>query len=121
MFLLIALTALIGLTQASVNLIIENKCSFDIWPGLQGNPRPTPSGFKLSPGTSRTFPVADGIIAARVWARTGCKGTEGSTFKCETGDCGNTVNCLGRGGEKPMSLAEFTFDNKFDNNKGLDL
>lgn len=94
-------------TAADIKITVVNKCNHTIWPGLQGNPRPTPAGFLLYAGQSRTLNIKGNTEAARIWARTGCSGTEGSTFKCVTGDCGNTVNCLGRGGEKPFSLAEF--------------
>lgn len=81
---------------------------------------PDPSGFKLDagwfslpggqisslPGKSRSISVPDGWKAGRIWARTGCNGQ----FNCETGNCGNSEQCSGRGGEPPASLAEFTLN-----------
>lgn len=43
--------------------------------------------------------------AGRFWARTWCNG--GSNH-CDTGDCGNSYECHGKGGTPPITLAEFT-------------
>lgn len=45
--------------------------------------------------------------AGRFWARTGCHFGRG---RCDTGDCGDSVECSGRGGAPPATLAEFTFN-----------
>lgn len=96
------------LATADNKITLVNKCGYTIWPGFQGNPMISPSGFVLPAGQSKTITLKDHTSAARIWARTGCTGNDGSTFKCQTGDCGNRIDCQGRGGAVPCSLAEFT-------------
>lgn len=108
-FLFIFLT-LYQLTTADVTITMVNKCPYTVWPGIQGNPIPKPSGFEIKAGATHSIKVADGWEAARIWARTGCSGQDGSSFTCEACNCGNKVDCEGRGGEVPCSLAEFTLN-----------
>nr|ABU97476.1 thaumatin-like protein [Suidasia medanensis] len=87
---------------------IFNHCPFAIWPGLLNNPNkalPENGGFYLDKYHTRVFQVPDGW-AGRIWARTNCNGAG----HCETGDCGNKIECRGAGGVPPVSLAEFTLD-----------
>jgi len=106
---------IIGAVNAEVTITLINKCSFTIWPGILGNPLPSPSGFELQAGQSKDVKVADGWKSSRIWARTGCSGSDGADFHCQTGDCGNKVDCSGKGGEPPCSIAEFTLaDNNMD-------
>nr|CAD7574661.1 unnamed protein product [Timema californicum] len=48
--------------------------------------------------------------AGRFWARTGCNFDGNGIGPCETGDCGNKLQCAGAGGVPPVSLAEFTLN-----------
>lgn len=43
--------------------------------------------------------------AGRFWARTWC---DPQTNHCETGDCGDKLECAGAGGRPPVTLAEIT-------------
>ncbi|XP_017461617.1 PREDICTED: thaumatin-like protein, partial [Rhagoletis zephyria] len=96
------------LASANHEIRIHNNCKHRIWPGLLNNPGkalPDAGGFPLDAGHTHVIHVSDGW-AGRVWARTGCNGAG----HCETGDCGNKIQCHGAGGRPPVSLAEFTFD-----------
>lgn len=44
--------------------------------------------------------------AGRFWARSWCN-VNGDNH-CETGDCGNKLQCNGAGGQPPATLAEIT-------------
>jgi len=101
------LLSFLGLS-ISHELHIHNNCPFVLWPGTLGNwgkEHPARGGFKLNPRESRilTVPMEWG---GRVWGRTNCD----ETGKCETGDCGHDIECNGKGGIPPVSLAEITFD-----------
>ncbi|MEU9338162.1 glycosyl hydrolase [Streptomyces sp. NPDC048290] len=68
---------------------------------------------KLDPGQSATITVPEhagaGHWRGKFFARQGCSGEDGSTFKCVVGDCGPYADrCVT--GEQPTSLAEFNFD-----------
>lgn len=83
-----------------------NNCPFTVWPGIQGNPGKAHlenGGFELGQYQAREI-YAPGDWAGRFWARTNCDGSG----KCETGDCGNKIQCNGAGGVPPVSLAEVT-------------
>lgn len=43
--------------------------------------------------------------AGRFWGRSWC---DPNTNHCQTGDCGNRLQCQGAGGNPPASLAEIT-------------
>uniref|UniRef100_A0A914E019 Thaumatin-like protein n=1 Tax=Acrobeloides nanus TaxID=290746 RepID=A0A914E019_9BILA len=85
---------------------VYNKCPFEIWPGIQGNPLVANGGFHLAPGEARIIQVPDGWKAARIWARRNCD----ANMNCESGFCGNKVECGGAGGVPPVSLVEFTLN-----------
>ncbi|GMT35802.1 hypothetical protein PFISCL1PPCAC_27099, partial [Pristionchus fissidentatus] len=55
---------------------------------------------------NRTVAVPHGWSNGRIWARTGCD----AHFNCETGFCGNKLQCESREGESPVTVAEFTLD-----------
>jgi Thaumatin family len=87
--------------DSGVPLKVTNKCSEDIYPGIQtqSGTGPPSSGFRLGPGASNSQMVgAD--WNGRVWARTNCsfnvQGTasvNGAGPACTTGDCGGAVAC----------------------------
>lgn len=83
---------------------VYNKCPFDLWPGFQGNPLVANGGFHLGPGETKDVAIPDGWTAGRIWARRGCD----SNMNCDSGFCGNNVECNGNGGQPPVSLIEFT-------------
>lgn len=96
-------------SDATVTMKLVNKCPHAIWPGLHGRPMPDVTGLKMDAGQEHTLVVADGWTAGRIWARTGCTGEDGS-LHCQTGGCGNKIQCEGRTGATPCSLAEFTLN-----------
>ena len=69
---------------AGPTIHVYNKCPFDIWPGIQGNPLVANGGFHLGPGETRNIQVPDGWKAARIWARRNCD----ANMNCESGFCG---------------------------------
>jgi len=88
---------------------ILNKCQYTVWAGALGNGwLPSNGGFQLNPGQSADFSFPD-AWSGRVWGRTECD----SSGRCVTGDCGG-LQCSGRGGQPPATLAEFTLDSPFD-------
>ncbi|CAA0828450.1 Pathogenesis-related thaumatin superfamily protein [Striga hermonthica] len=91
---------------------VTNKCPFSIWPATapnQGHPVLADGGFHLPSGQTKMF-RAPGDWSGRIWARTGC--TFGLATNpgpaCETGDCGNQLECEGLIGNPPATLVEFT-------------
>ncbi|XP_044020754.1 pathogenesis-related protein 5-like [Aphidius gifuensis] len=85
---------------------IYNGCPFTIWPAIQGNPGKAHlegGGFQLGKYEAK-FVNTPTDWAGRIWARTNCDGSG----RCETGDCGNKIQCNGAGGVPPASLAEVT-------------
>ena len=67
-----------------------NKCSYTVWPGIQGRSKSNPNwqlpfggGWKLGPGQSVSFDVPNDLYAARIWGRTNCN--TNSQFRCDTG------------------------------------
>ncbi|XP_017786769.1 PREDICTED: pathogenesis-related protein 5-like [Nicrophorus vespilloides] len=85
---------------------VKNVMGGDIWIGiLTSNNLPSleGGGFVLGPQQERAINAPDDW-EGRFWARTWCN--SGSQH-CETGDCGNKVQCNGAGGVPPASLAEF--------------
>jgi len=113
---------------ADVVFTFKNRCSQNLWMGAQGMSNVRPSfqfnglnffapnngGWELPAGSQNSVSVPYDFSAGRFWARTGCSGTVGADFHCETGDCGPWVECstgnIPRGGAPPASLAEFTLN-----------
>ncbi|KND02008.1 uncharacterized protein SPPG_09028 [Spizellomyces punctatus DAOM BR117] len=92
---------------------VVNKCTQDIWIGMQGNPLPRDGGFFLPRGGVENVQVPSKWEAGRIWARTGCTTQSNGRLVCATGDCGSDFNgfgiaCKGIGGQAPATLAEFT-------------
>ncbi|XP_054161479.1 uncharacterized protein LOC128959529 [Oppia nitens] len=105
-FVLVFLTLIVGVFTNEWRL--HNNCPFTVWPGILGNPgkgNPEGGGFALDQGQTHTYQTANDW-AGRVWGRTNCNGDG----HCETGDCGNKIQCQGAGGVPPATLAEFTLN-----------
>jgi hypothetical protein len=66
---------------------------------------PNQGGWQLTAGaaTSVLLPTQWG---GRFWGRTGCSFDQNGQGQCQTGDCGNRLQCGGAGGQPPASLAE---------------
>jgi len=117
-----------GKAGDDVIFTFQNLCSQDLWMGATGRSNSRPSfeflgdkyyapnngGWKLPAGTQNSVSVPHDFTAGRFWARTGCRGTVNRDFRCETGHCGPWVECatgqVPRGGEPPVTLAEFTLN-----------
>jgi beta-mannosidase len=99
-----------------VPLRVTNNCQEPIWPAIlsQSGTPPQSSGFLLNPGQTKAQTV--GLDwKGRVWGRTNCSfpttnggpsSGQGSS-PCQTGDCGQFLQCQGAG-QAPATLAEFT-------------
>uniref|UniRef100_A0ACD5XII5 Uncharacterized protein n=1 Tax=Avena sativa TaxID=4498 RepID=A0ACD5XII5_AVESA len=97
----------------AVTFTFVNKCTGMVWPGILSNAGTAsiePTGFALPPGAARALPFPTGW-SGRLWARTGCAQDGTGRFVCATGDCRTgTLECSGRDGATPATLAEFTLD-----------
>lgn len=94
---------------SGATFILVNRCSYAVWPGILGNAKLDSTGFKLTPGSSRSLQVPP-TWSGRFWGRTGCT-FDPSTGQgsCTTGDCGsNQIECNGLTAKPPATLAEFT-------------
>ncbi|KAG5869074.1 hypothetical protein JTB14_001266 [Gonioctena quinquepunctata] len=105
----LATTTIFLTTVWAVEFQITNKEIGAIWVGILGNSGKAPlanGGFVLEAGATTSVFAADDW-AGRFWARTWC---DYNTFHCLTGDCGDSLECQGRGGAPPASLAEITLN-----------
>jgi len=94
------------------NITVVNNCGYLISVGVfvrEAN-IPENGGFELGAGGVRSFSVSSRAQSARLWGRTGCRSNGQGGIHCDTGDCGPTVQCSGRTGEPPATLAEWTFN-----------
>jgi hypothetical protein len=101
-----------------------NDSGEKIWVGSSVNADNSVNFTKLpilEPGQSATVVIpesaAPGHWRGKFFARTGCEGQSGSTFRCKVGNCGNAddhctagLNDFTTPVEENASLAEFNFD-----------
>ncbi|KAF5288433.1 hypothetical protein FQR65_LT02085 [Abscondita terminalis] len=90
-----------------VQFIIQNYIHGPIWVGILGNPghgHLNNGGFSLNQYEERVVNAPDNW-AGRFWARTWC---DPNSQHCQTGDCGNKLECAGSGGVPPVTLVEIT-------------
>ncbi|KAF5288434.1 hypothetical protein FQR65_LT02086 [Abscondita terminalis] len=90
-----------------VQFTIRNNIPGPIWVGILGNPgheHLNNGGFPLNQYEERVINAADNW-AGRFWARTWC---DPNSNHCQTGDCGNRLECAGNGGAPPVTLVEIT-------------
>ncbi|KAL5564013.1 hypothetical protein UlMin_033760 [Ulmus minor] len=86
---------------------IVNYCNETIWPAITHSENFSGGGgFTLKPGQSTVY-TAPANWNGRIWARTGCNFDKNGNGSCQTGSCGNVLNCTGPG-SPPASIAEFT-------------
>jgi hypothetical protein len=105
MKIILLITFVVGAVSAH-EFKLRNNCPFAVWPGLLGNPgksTPLNGGFQLNSYQSKSFRVEHGW-GGRIWPRRDCDGSG----RCQSGDCGNRIECRGAGGRPPATLAEFT-------------
>ncbi|KAF6209721.1 hypothetical protein GE061_015470 [Apolygus lucorum] len=102
-----ALTILGLVAVATSNQIkFYNNCRYKVWPGILGNSgkeHPEGGGFALDARQTKIVTVANDW-AGKIWPRTHCD----SSGHCQTGDCGNKIQCNGSVGAQPISTLEFT-------------
>lgn len=93
-------------------LLINNKCTYPIWPGvLSSSGTSTSAGFHL-PAVSNSSVTVSWDWIGRVWGRTNCTFDEKTKLgRCLTGDCGGKLECE-LAGVPPTTLAEFTISGK---------
>ncbi|GMT35178.1 hypothetical protein PFISCL1PPCAC_26475, partial [Pristionchus fissidentatus] len=83
---------------------VYNRCPFPVWPGITGSTLIEGGGFYLAAGGFKNLVVPMGWTNGRIWARRDCDGN----FNCESGSCGNKLQCEGRSGQSPFSVAKFS-------------
>ncbi|EFJ12946.1 hypothetical protein SELMODRAFT_271835 [Selaginella moellendorffii] len=92
-----------------VRIRLYNECPFTVWPGWisnSGKPQLGTGGVKLDSWQSHDLnPGAD--WAGRFWGRRGCNFDGNGRGHCDSGDCGDKLNCGNSGGVTPATLAEF--------------
>jgi len=99
-------------TAARHQFFFKNQCTQTVWVGALNNPGkvlPGNGGWRQPPGSEAYLYLPVGW-AGRFWGRTGCD----ASGHCQTGDCGNRIQCNGAGGVPPVTLAEFTLDSNAD-------
>ncbi|XP_017786770.1 PREDICTED: pathogenesis-related protein 5-like [Nicrophorus vespilloides] len=105
--LLFASTILLVASVECVQFQIRNNLPGPIWVGILGNNGKPPlanGGFVLNRNQQKSV-HSDDRWAGRFWARTWC---DPKSKHCQTGDCGNRLECRGAGGAPPVTLAEIT-------------
>ncbi|KAJ9585053.1 hypothetical protein L9F63_020608 [Diploptera punctata] len=108
MFKFAVVAVLLGVAQCK-EFIFVNQHSDTIWVGTLGNAglaAPSNGGFSLAAGEQKSISTDDSW-AGRFWGRTGCNS---GTQHCDSGDCGNKLECAGAGGIPPVTLIEFTLN-----------
>nr|AAZ15800.1 thaumatin-like protein 2 [Dendroides canadensis] len=103
----VLLVAALLATAQAVEFHLQNNEPGPVWVGIQGNPEHTHlsnGGLILDQGQGVVLQAEDNW-AGRFWGRTWC---DPATNHCQTGDCGNKIECAGAGGTPPASLAEIT-------------
>uniref|UniRef100_A0A1D1YH78 Osmotin-like protein n=1 Tax=Anthurium amnicola TaxID=1678845 RepID=A0A1D1YH78_9ARAE len=94
-----------------MTLTIVNNCPFTIWPAIQpnaGHQVLQRGGFELATLAYRSFPAPAQPWSGRMWARTGCRAGRRGRFACDTGGCGDHLECGGLGGAVPATLAQIS-------------
>ncbi|XP_015893676.2 pathogenesis-related thaumatin-like protein 3.5 [Ziziphus jujuba] len=94
------------LSVCAKSFTIANYCKETIWPGITHNENFSGGGFALKPGQSAVYTAPPGWNG-RIWGRTGCNFDKNGNGKCQTGGCGDTINCTGPG-SPPATIADFT-------------
>ncbi|KAJ6728869.1 hypothetical protein OIU74_006869 [Salix koriyanagi] len=98
----------------STTFTITNSCAYTVWPGVSSSGASasalSTTGFSLEKNESKII-EAPASWSGRFWGRTYCTEDSSGNFSCITGDCGSgKLECSGRGGAPPATLAEFALD-----------
>ena len=102
----VCLVAAPELSKSNKTFTIANYCKETVWPGITHSENFSGSGFTLKPGQSVVYTAPAGWNG-RIWGRTGCDFDKDGNGKCQTGDCGTSINCTGPG-SPPATIADFT-------------
>lgn len=100
-FLLQCMSTVVGVqVSKSADLTMVNKCNKIVRPGI------IPSK-NLTTCESSVIRAPPGWYG-RIWGRTRCNfnDTGGTNRTCQTGSCGNSINCMSPG-QTPATIAEF--------------
>ncbi|RZC48115.1 hypothetical protein C5167_041077 [Papaver somniferum] len=96
----------------SATFAVINKCRQTVWPGILSTAISSlnTTGFPLQKDESRIITVPSSW-SGRFWGRTNCSQNSTGYFSCISGDCGSgKVECSGRSGKPPTTLAEFALN-----------
>jgi regulation of enolase protein 1 (concanavalin A-like superfamily) len=109
---MIALLALTGMAVAQTRqFILQNNCAETVWVAGAGTPTPvfngSSGGLELPAGAMVTTSVTTPWVGGRFWGRRQCTFDANGKGSCQTGDCGNGLQCT-HAGAGNTSLAEFT-------------
>ncbi|EFJ11333.1 hypothetical protein SELMODRAFT_426298 [Selaginella moellendorffii] len=108
----LAILAIVLLTVEGVHGVrirLYNACPFTVWPGWisnSGKPQLGGGGARLESWQSYDLYPGSGW-AGRFWGRRGCNFDGSGRGHCDSGDCGDKLNCGNSGGVTPATLAEF--------------
>ncbi|ALG08457.1 thaumatin family protein [Kibdelosporangium phytohabitans] len=123
LFAVIALIAVLTTAKATAaaadhTVTFVNQSGQAIWVGSAVNADGSVNFTRLPVprnGQSATVTIPESAAPnhwrGKFFARQGCGGTSGSTFRCKVADCGPWADRCTTG-EQPASLAEFNFDRK---------
>ncbi|GAA5887668.1 hypothetical protein JCM6882_001490 [Rhodosporidiobolus microsporus] len=92
----LALSLLASAVVAERQLVVKNKCDFELWPAVLNTfadgAYTGPRGWSASPGSSKTLTIPE-KWNGRVWARRGCSFRNDGSGSCLAGDCGGGLEC----------------------------
>ena len=109
---MIAILALTGMAVAQTRqFVITNNCAETVWVAGAGTPTPvfngSSGGLELPAGATVTTSLPTPWVGGRFWGRRQCTFDANGKGSCQTGDCGNGLQCT-HAGAGNTSLAEFT-------------
>nr|GEW44628.1 hypothetical protein [Tanacetum cinerariifolium] len=94
--LLLLILIILHLTS-STTILMVNKCTHSVWPGIQlgaNSPILAHGGFKLPPSKSYSLFLPPNW-SGRLWGREGCSLSSTGHGHCNTGDCSGALYCNG--------------------------
>lgn len=109
---MMAILSLTGMAVAQTRqFVITNNCAETVWVAGAGTPTPvfngSSGGLELPAGAAVTTSLPTPWVGGRFWGRRQCTFDSTGKGSCQTGDCGNGLQCT-HAGAGNTSLAEFT-------------
>ncbi|OMO84085.1 Thaumatin [Corchorus olitorius] len=106
-FSLVLLLVISGkLVQSDKTFNFDNQCSFTVW--LAASSSIADFDPERGPGTTLKIASVPDTWTGSIWARTKCSFNPSMTkFSCETGDCGNGIDCQSPPPTPPVTLLNF--------------